>query len=299
MFKKRTPKSQPRRRELASEPETPEDLSESKQEEDNEEEKIDLQELLAIRKLQRSRKGIDSVKLNQGAPQKKRKQQPKEEPAYGLQPRKGDTHQDDGEDPSDEESKARKIVRSNNFTQQTNALDVDKHMLAYIEENMKKRRGDGSLDDELEEERPWDPHEELFKELFKIDDRYRAKPKTLEEEGNVTNSLAMLTAIPEVDLGMDVRLKNIEETEKAKRHVSEQRRARFQQSQQNEPDLGSTRFFRPNQHAKESDAETLRSARLEAQGIHVEPEVKRPKADHRNMATDEQAMERFKKRMRR
>ena len=32
-------------------------------------------------------------------------------------------------DPSDEESKARKIVRSNNFTQQTNALDVDKHML--------------------------------------------------------------------------------------------------------------------------------------------------------------------------
>ena len=31
-------------------------------------------------------------------------------------------------DPSDEESKARKIVRSNNFTQQTNALDVDKHM---------------------------------------------------------------------------------------------------------------------------------------------------------------------------
>lgn len=71
--------------------------------------------------------------------------------------------------------------------------------LAYIEENMKKRRGDRSLDDELEEERPWDPHEELFK----IDDRYRAKPKTLEEEGNVTNSLAMLTAIPEVDLGME------------------------------------------------------------------------------------------------
>jgi hypothetical protein len=26
------------------------------------------------------------------------------------------------------EAKARRVVRSNNFTQQTNALDVDKHM---------------------------------------------------------------------------------------------------------------------------------------------------------------------------
>ena len=55
-----------------------------------------LQELLAIRKLQRLRQGIDAVKLNQGAPRKKRIQPP-EEPTYGLQPRKGDTHQDDEE----------------------------------------------------------------------------------------------------------------------------------------------------------------------------------------------------------
>ena len=31
-------------------------------------------------------------------------------------------------DPEDAETKARRVVRSNNFTQQTNALDVDKHM---------------------------------------------------------------------------------------------------------------------------------------------------------------------------
>ena len=29
---------------------------------------------------------------------------------------------------ADEEAKARRAVRKNNFTQQTNALDVDKHM---------------------------------------------------------------------------------------------------------------------------------------------------------------------------
>lgn len=33
-------------------------------------------------------------------------------------------------DPEDQQSIMRKIVRSNNFTQQTNALDVDKHMYA-------------------------------------------------------------------------------------------------------------------------------------------------------------------------
>lgn len=34
-------------------------------------------------------------------------------------------------DPADEQSIMRKLVRSNNFTQQTNALDVDKHMWVW------------------------------------------------------------------------------------------------------------------------------------------------------------------------
>lgn len=32
----------------------------------------------------------------------------------------------------DAEAKARRVVRSNNFTQQTNALDVDKHMYVFF-----------------------------------------------------------------------------------------------------------------------------------------------------------------------
>lgn len=36
----------------------------------------------------------------------------------------------------------------------------------------------------------------------KLDPRYKVERK-VGEEGNVTNSLAMLTAIPEVDLGME------------------------------------------------------------------------------------------------
>jgi hypothetical protein len=43
-----------------------------------------------------------------------------------------------------------------------------------------------------------DPQEELYR----ISDRWKVDKKAA-DEGNVTNSMAMLTAIPEVDLGME------------------------------------------------------------------------------------------------
>ena len=69
--------------------------------------------------------------------------------------------------------------------------------MAYIEENIKKRRGDSGTKPK-QGEGPRDPYEELYR----IADRYNPQ-KDVDEEGNVTNSLAMLTAIPEVDLGME------------------------------------------------------------------------------------------------
>lgn len=64
--------------------------------------------------------------------------------------------------------------------------------MAYIEENMKLRRGEVTEEDA--EGASTDPYAELFE---------RSKRNKEKEEGNVTNSLAMLTAIPEVDLGME------------------------------------------------------------------------------------------------
>jgi hypothetical protein len=70
--------------------------------------------------------------------------------------------------------------------------------MAYIEENIKRRRGGNAQDGLTTTEKPYDPQEELFR----IEDKYKLQKKPL-EEGNVTNSMAMLTAIPEVDLGME------------------------------------------------------------------------------------------------
>jgi hypothetical protein len=92
--------------------------------------------------------------------------------------------------------------------------------MAYIEENMKLRRGgqqepaqdtdtntsadkgkaSASTTDTTAGAKPaGNGQDDVFDHL---DPRYKVERK-LGEEGSVTNSLAMLTAIPEVDLGME------------------------------------------------------------------------------------------------
>ncbi|KAI0722708.1 hepatocellular carcinoma-associated antigen 59-domain-containing protein [Earliella scabrosa] len=282
MFKKRS-RPAPRTRQPILAEEDPSSTTEEQQEQ-QEEEKLDVADLIELRKLRKAREGIDVAKLSKGDIKKKRKR-PKEgeEEVYGLRP--GVATHDNDEEEEDAETKARKVVRANNFTQQTNALDVDKHMMAYIEENMKLRKG--AKEEKQEDDGPADPYAELF--------RLTDKNKKKEEEGNVTNSLAMLTAIPEVDLGMDTRLKNIEETEKAKRLISEQRKERMKRD--DEAHLAAARFYRPNLKAK-SDADIMRDAKLEAMGLRPDDHEYRRPSDRPQMATDEIVMERFKKRMR-
>ena len=123
------------------------------------------------------------------------------------------------DDENEGDSITRKIMKTDNFTHQTGILDVDKHMMAYIERELAKRRGQESGEIDTEKElQALDPRDELFK----VAEKYKIYKKPV-DEGNVTTSSAMLTAIPEIDLGIDNRLKNIEATEKAKRKLQEQR----------------------------------------------------------------------------
>jgi len=167
-------------------------------------------------------------------------------------------------------------------------------MMAYIEENMKLRRGDQDTAVEHEGTKPSDPQEDLFR----LTDKYKNQANRTQEEGNVTNSVAMLTAIPEVDLGMDTRLKNIEETEKAKRAAADERKDGKRRANADEEHLAATRFFKPNLKQK-SDADILRDAKLEAMGLRPDDYEPRRNHNERNQnATDDIVMERFKKRMR-
>lgn len=141
-----------------------------------------------MNRLKRGRKGIDASKLIKGDISKRKRKDNESESKGGLNVNSRPAE-------NDEEAKARRAVRANNFTQQTNVLDVDKHMMEYIEENIRKKRGELAEPEKVEG--PRDP----FEELYRLN-RYSSR-KEEKEEGNVTNSLAMLTAIPEVDLGIE------------------------------------------------------------------------------------------------
>ncbi|KAF8897767.1 hepatocellular carcinoma-associated antigen 59-domain-containing protein [Infundibulicybe gibba] len=266
------------------------------EEEEDEDGPLPLADLIELRRLRKGRQGIDAARLNKGDVRKKKRRVREEEEleAGGLRKGVAAAREDEEEDEEEKEARARRVVRANNFTQQTNALDVDKHMMAYIEENLKIRsRPRGDSDDE--DNGPADPQEALYR----IADRWKVeKQKPTPDDGSVTNSMTMLTAIPEVDLGMDTRLKNIEETEKAKRVVAEERHDRKRPSNNDEEHLAASRFYRPNLKTK-SDSDIMRDAKLEAMGMPPQDDApRRSNQERTQMATDEIVMERFKKRMR-
>ncbi|KAI6152382.1 hepatocellular carcinoma-associated antigen 59-domain-containing protein [Pisolithus tinctorius] len=284
MIKRRT-RPQVRVRETSEEVNDSQDNQKGSADEE-EDKSLPLSELLELRKLRRSRQGIDVQKLSRGDAKRKKRRDIDEDEHHdigGLKPGAKLDDEDGGID-----AKARRAVRTNNFTQQTNTVDVDKHMMAYIEENLMIRS------------RPPDPSESKSKDPsaqdeFTLSERWKIEKK-IANEGSVTASMSMLTAIPEVDLGMDTRLKNIEETEKAKRQVAEERKE-HKKVDNDEEHLVATRFYRPHLKQK-SDAEIMRNAKLQAMGLPV-PEERRPRNDRPQMATDDIVMERFKKRMRR
>lgn len=71
--------------------------------------------------------------------------------------------------------------------------------MAYIEENLKIRSRPRD-DADGEAKGPPDPQEALYQ----LADRWKVdKLKPTPDDGSVTNSMTMLTAIPEVDLGME------------------------------------------------------------------------------------------------
>ena len=102
-----------------------------------------VEELIMLRKLRKAKQGIDLEKLNRGEDRRRKKKDAGgENERHGLQTRKdedvdecavfslkpGGRDADIDRELEGEQERAKRLVRSNNFTQQTNALDVDRHM---------------------------------------------------------------------------------------------------------------------------------------------------------------------------
>lgn len=74
--------------------------------------------------------------------------------------------------------------------------------MEYIESEMRKRKG-YKPQEEIEEEYKDKGFVDIYEELYRLPDQLKGEKKESENEGNVQLSSQMLTAIPEVDLGIE------------------------------------------------------------------------------------------------
>lgn len=114
------------------------------------------------------------------------------------------------------EEKERSISLGSSFAVETNRRDEDTHMLMYIEEQMMKKKG---------EEDPVTPEPRVKSKedaLYELPEKLKVKSQLKQSEEMLSNQ--MLSGIPEVNLGIQAKIQNIEETEEAKRKVIEERR---------------------------------------------------------------------------
>ncbi|KAG0345969.1 hypothetical protein BG004_002719 [Podila humilis] len=297
----------------ASSPSEQASNQDSIQNSDKEPDGLTLEEHLELRKLRQRQAGVTASDLLIGDTTGKKKKKDKTiAPADPWKLSSGGGLVDMGEVRRQEDGEGTKSTGIlNSFTKQTNTLDVDKHMMKYIEEEMKKRKGDTGADDEessAQDSRGGDT--DIYDELG----IRRTAPKP-EQEGNVQLSSTMLTAIPEVDLGMEARLRNIEETEKAKRKMFEDRtqekrvaNERFSQPAYVPSDRERISHHQQNNRRNHHYHNNTNNHHHSHGGNNNEPNHRffngagnqnSNRGGRGGMATDDLVMERFKKRMRR
>ncbi|KAI8918921.1 hepatocellular carcinoma-associated antigen 59-domain-containing protein, partial [Entophlyctis helioformis] len=203
---------------------------------DDEPDSLTLKEALELRKLRRRAQGISLDKLEKGLVDKKAAEAAaaaaaaKDDPwklksgggLVNMTDIRGRTFGDEGAAPG------------GSFESASTAMDTSKHMQSYIETELRKRRGDGTVAAGTSSDTLLPSAKEMGdggtvvtaadfdEELFKIPENWVA-PRMEVTEDNVTLSAGMLTAIPEIDLGIENKLKNIEQTESAKRKLLDDR----------------------------------------------------------------------------
>jgi len=207
MFKKSSKKGAIRKRKVSEEDETPVDNN-------DENEGMDKLKLARLKRdLLQKKAGVSSVALAKGKKMTK-KEEATDDP-YKIKSGGGISYIKDRnrERLDNEERDVTNIQES--FKVEKKIRDEEEEMNKFIEDELLKRRGIDKADktktfkvaklsDIL------DP-----KNLYELPEKYQGKSKIHREDGLL--SAQMLNGIPEVDLGINTKLLNIERTEAAKR----------------------------------------------------------------------------------
>ncbi|CAG9133874.1 hypothetical protein JYU34_010237 [Plutella xylostella] len=188
------------------------------------------------------------------------------------------------------------------FSAETNKRDEDEEMMKYIEEQLSKRKeghkGDKKDSDQNDALKYLSPEEAA---LLSLPEHLRSS-STQKSEEMLSNQ--MLSGIPEVDLGIDAKIKNIEATEEAKMKLLWERRNKKDGPSQFVPTNMAVNFVQHNrfniEDNKKRKAEKPAVAKVETANINIDESVdKIVKKAKGERATDDYHYEKFKKQFRR
>ncbi|KAK9950378.1 hypothetical protein M0R45_005871 [Rubus argutus] len=281
--------------------ENPDSEKLSDQEDDEEERRLALEEVKFLQKQRQRKSGIPALTSNfeaQTSPNTKDKNNGNS----STNPNKNNKNKKPSGTHSPSSNKGEGVGDGDNddwalnetFAEETEEADEDPNMVKFIEDQLAKKKGMKiDVSDEVENEL-----QRAEDELYKIPDHLKVKRRNSEE-----SSTQWTTGIAEVQLPIEYKLRNIEETEAAKKNLQEKRLVGQTKSEFSIPSSYSADYF---QRGKDY-AEKLRREHPELYkdrssqdngGVPKQNDNSTDAAGQRQAATDEFMLERFRKRER-
>lgn len=242
--------------------------------EDEEERRLALEEVKFLQKQRERKLGIPAILTLQ---------------ATGVTPTKKVAEKNEVPDGDKEE-----LVLQDTFAQETAVMVEDPNMLKYVEQELAKKRG-----------RNIDATNQVGNDLKRADDELYVVPEHLKvkRRNSEESSTQWTTGIAEVQLPVEYKLRNIEETEAAKKLLQDKRLMGRTKTEFNIPSSYSADYFQRGRDY----AEKLRREHPELykdKGVQDNgggsrlPDASTEVAGRRQAATDEFMLDRFRKRER-
>ncbi|XP_014771653.1 splicing factor C9orf78 homolog [Octopus bimaculoides] len=188
------------------------------------------------------------------------------------------------------------------FAAETNIRDEDAEMLKYVEEELAKKKGHVT-------EKSQEKQAHAEDALYQLPENLKVESSTKKSEDMLSNQ--MLSGIPEIDLGIDAKIRNIEHTEDAKQKlVQEMMKKKDSEVSEFVPTNMAVNFVQHNRFTIEESGPRLKDKHLllkpkllrvgDAEKIgEMDKKSRRVTVEPEEKATDDFHYERFKKQMRR
>ncbi|KAJ9141466.1 hypothetical protein P3X46_032003 [Hevea brasiliensis] len=194
---------------------------------------------------------------------------------------------------NDGDGEKEELVLQDTFAQETAVMVEDPNMLKYVEQELAKKSGK-NIDATNQVENDLKRAED---ELYKIPEHLKVKRRNSEE-----SSTQWTTGIAEVQLPIEYKLRNIEETEAAKKLLQEKRLMGQAKSEFSIPSSYSADYFQRGRDYAEKlrreHPELYKGRSSQDDGAGAKPAENNADATRREAATDEFMLERFRKRER-